>query len=94
MALVGKLKVKVPYGTDGKASWVKVGVMFERDDGTKYVSIDKHINFAGFDSKDGRNDVIANIFEDEEDDVPKQQAKQAVKKATPRTIIEYDDVPF
>jgi hypothetical protein len=54
------------YTKDGaeKTRWVTIGALHEHD-GKRYITLEAHINLAGFERKEGETRVFANLFNPE-----------------------------
>ena len=49
-----------------KTRWVNIGALHQKDDGKQFVTIDRHINLAGFQKKDPlETRVFAQLFDPE-----------------------------
>lgn len=81
--IVGKLKaISGKYMKEGveKNRWVDVGKLMQRDDGSQYVLILKHVNPAGFPSPAGSDSITAVLFK--EDDSQKLQRNTGKRQST------------
>ena len=68
--LVKKLVVaNGEYTVNGKTKtrWVNIGALHAKDDGKQYVTLDRHINLAGFEKKEGDTRVFAQLFDPDKD---------------------------
>ena len=72
-----------------KGRYVNVGAMMERDDGGRYLFIDRTINFAGFPNPDNRDNVLVSMFEIRDNSKPTNtQASQGTGNKGE------EDIPF
>jgi hypothetical protein len=53
------------YQKDGKEKtrWLTIGALHQKEDGSQFITMDRHINLGAVDSKDGK--VFVNLFEPE-----------------------------
>ena len=69
-----------------KKRWVTIGALHAHD-GREYVTLDRHINLAGLDFKEGETRIFASLF----DPRPQEARAAAGKPAQPEFN---DDVPW
>lgn len=77
-----------------KTRWVTVGALHEHE-GRHYVTLDRHINLAGLEHKEGDNRVFANLFDPDQDrQGPASSPSFRAQAPTPAKPDFDDDVPF
>ena len=75
---------------DEKTRWVNVGALHEHE-GRHYITLDRHINLAGLEHREGDNRVFANLFDPE----PYQGNGAAQPKPQGEVAEGFDDaIPF
>jgi len=80
------------YPKDGveKTRWVSIGALHEHE-GKHYITLDRHINLAGLEHKEGDTRVFANLFDPE----PYQSNGAAQPKPQEKVTQGFDDaIPF
>ena len=79
-----------PDGTE-KTRWLTIGALHRHEDKT-YITLDRHINLAGLETRDGDTRVFANLFDPE----PRGPAPQRASLAPSREEkMPFDDsIPF
>lgn len=89
------LAVKVgTYQKDGaeKARYINIGVILEKDDGGKFMLLDRTFNPAGVPNPDGRDTVMVSMFDV---DGNKEDKTPSKPKAQERQKNDMDDeIPF
>ena len=50
------------YG-DGKTNWINIGCIMEKDDGGKFMLLNRHFNPAGIPNPDNRDTLIVSMFD-------------------------------
>jgi hypothetical protein len=58
---------------ENKTRWVNIGALHEHE-GKHYITLDAHINLAGFERKEGDTRVFVNMFDRKKKDAPQQPA--------------------
>jgi len=78
------------YTKDGqeKTRWVTVGHLHESQDGKEYITLDRHINLAGLEHKEGETRVFANLFSVQSD----RQSSSGGQRTPPARGG--DDIPY
>lgn len=72
-------------GRDGiKKRWKNVGAVMQKEDGGKFIMLDRTFNPAGVPFKEGGESILLSMFEPKD----KQQAQQRVQETFS------DDIPF
>ena len=59
-----------------KTRWVNIGALHEHE-GKHYITLDAHINLAGFERKEGDTRVFVNMFDNDRQDKPKESENPA-----------------
>ncbi len=72
-----------------KARWVRLGKILQKDDGSKFILIDRTFNPAGVPNEDSRDTIIVSIFKIDE------QAPAPVVATSPvPPVNNLNDIPF
>ena len=86
------LAVKTGSYTDSsgkeKGRYQNVGCVLEKDDGGKFILLERTFNPAGVANPDGKSTVIISMFEPKNGDGEKPAAEPA------KTLEEVDSIPF
>ena len=59
-----------------KTRWVNIGALHEHE-GKHYITLDAHINLAGFERREGDTRVFVNMFDNDKEDKPRQSENPA-----------------
>lgn len=91
-------------GTDGKPKnkYQTVGAVLQKDDGGKFIILEKWFNPAGINSQPGKTSIILSMFEPRDHNAPQQQAApqqqrpaQPVQTQQAAPAMDFDDdIPF
>lgn len=90
MKKIKDLAVKVgTYEKDGqtKNRYMNIGAILEKDDGGKFMLLDRTFNPAGVPNQDGKNTIIVSMF-----DVDGAKKQDSSPQKTSQTMD--DDIPF
>ena len=76
-----------------KTNWQNVGVIMEKDDGSRFILIERSINFAGFPNPENRSSILVSMFK------PKAKDDQGASGGTAQAVTEKftkneSDIPF
>ena len=69
-----------------KAKWHNVGAVMEKDDGSRFILLDRHFNPAGVPNPENRGNVLLSMF------APRDN--QGQQSPPPAPASDPDDVPF
>lgn len=82
-----------------KNRYVNIGSVMEKDDGGRFILLDRHFNPAGVPNPDNRSNIIVSLFEPRDSNgggqqrqAAPQQRQQAQRSAPPADMD--DDIPF
>ena len=75
---------------ESKKRWKTIGKVLQKDDGSKFLIIDRTFNPAGVPNKDDRDSIAISTFAID-DQAP--QAPQAASAAVP-PVNNFDEIPF
>lgn len=88
-------------GTDGKQKnkYQTVGAVLQKDDGGKFIILEKWFNPAGINSQPGKTSIILSMFEPRDHNAPQQQAAPQQQRTAPPVqqapvFDSDDDIPF
>lgn len=95
------LAVKTGEYTDREGStkgrYVNVGAILQKDDGGKFIMLERWFNPAGVPNPDGRSTVILSMFEPRQDNgqaQPRQQQAQTQRTQSAAQSVDDADIPF
>jgi hypothetical protein len=76
-----------------KRRYVTIGQLHEHD-GRQYVTLDAHVNLAGFPRKDGESRVFANLYDPRPSGQESQNVAPRSEKGPSRGSSDGSEVPF
>lgn len=69
-----------------KGRYINIGAVMQKDDGGKFIILDRHINLAGFPNPENRGSVIVSMFDvnrDSQQSQPEQKKEEAYDDSIP-----------
>lgn len=75
-------------GGETKNRYLNIGAVLEKDDGGKFILLDRTFNPAGVPNPDGKSSIIISMFE------PKGDDKQTKQDAPPNPVDDESQIPF
>lgn len=92
------------YQSNGetKNRYVNIGSVMEKEDGGRFILLDRHFNPAGVPNPDNRSNILVSMFEPRDNNgggqqrqaAPQRQPQQQQRSAPPAPADMDDDIPF